>query len=160
MLDIQVPSPGESINEVEISNWLVEDGDYVEKDQEICEIDSDKATLTISAEESGKIKILKEAELTIPVGEIICRIDTSAKVAVKKPISPNKAPLTKQESVQNTDKIIASPAAKKIIRENNIEISSGTGKDGRITKQDVVKSKPAMRIAGGERNQTRKRLST
>ena len=160
MLDIQVPSPGESINEVEISNWLVEDGDYVEKDQEICEIDSDKATLTISAEESGKIKILKEAELTIPVGEIICRIDTSAKVAVKKPISPNKAPLTKQESVQNTDKIIASPAAKKIIRENNIEISSGTGKDGRITKQDVVKSKPAMGIAGGERNQTRKRLST
>ena len=66
-------------------------------------------------------------------------IDTSAKVAVKKPISTNKAPLTKQESVQNTDKIIASPAAKKIIRENNIEISSGTGKDGRITKQDVIK---------------------
>ena len=118
MLDIQVPSPGESINEVEISNWLVEDGDYVEKDQEICEIDSDKATLTISAEESGKIKILKEAELTIPVGEIICQIDTSAKVAVKKPISSNKVPLTKLENAQNTDKLIASPAAKKIIREN------------------------------------------
>ena len=160
MLDIQVPSPGESINEVEISNWLVEDGDYVEKDQEICEIDSDKATLTISAEESGKIKILKEAELTIPVGEIICQIDTSAKVAVKKPISPNKVPLTKLENAQNTDKLIASPAAKKIIRENNIEISSGTGKDGRITKQDVIKSKPAMGNAEGERNQTRKRLST
>ena len=70
MLDIQVPSPGESINEVEISNWLVNDGDYVEKDQEICEIDSDKATLTISVEESGKIKILKEAELTIQLEKL------------------------------------------------------------------------------------------
>ena len=160
MLDIKVPSPGESINEVEISNWLVSDGDYVEKDQEICEIDSDKATLTISAEESGKIKILKEAELTIPVGEIICQIDTSAKVISNKPTSQNKATSPKQESAQNTDKIIASPAAKKIMRENNIEILSGTGKGGRITKQDVIKNKPAMGVAEGERNQTRKRLST
>ena len=63
ILDIKVPSPGESINEVEISNWLISDGDYVEKDQEICEIDSDKATLTISAEDAGGIKIIKETEL-------------------------------------------------------------------------------------------------
>ena len=160
MLDIKVPSPGESINEVEISNWLVSDGDYVEKDQEICEIDSDKATLTISAEESGKIKILKEADLTIPVGEIICQIDTSVKGFKNKPAVSNKDTSSKKESVQNTDKIIASPAAKKIMREQNIEISSGTGKGGRITKQDVIKSKPAMGIAEGERNQTRKRLST
>jgi len=159
MLDIKVPSPGESINEVEISNWLVSDGDYVEKDQEICEIDSDKATLTISAEESGKIKILKEAELTIPVGEIICQIDTSVKGIKNKPTVLNKDTASKQESVQNTNQL-ASPAAKKIMRENNIELSSGTGKGGRITKQDVIKSKPAMGIAEGERNQTRKRLST
>ena len=160
MLDIKVPSPGESINEVEISNWLVSDGDYVEKDQEICEIDSDKATLTISAEESGKIKILKEADLTIPVGEIICQIDISVKGFKNKPTAANKDTSSKKESVQNTAKIIASPAAKKIMREQNIELSSGTGKGGRITKQDVVKSKPAMGIAEGERNQTRKRLST
>ena len=160
MLDIKVPSPGESINEVEISNWLVSDGDYVEKDQEICEIDSDKATLTISAEESGKIKILKEADLTIPVGEIICQIDTSVKGFKNKPADSNKDTSSKKESVQNADKMIASPAAKKIMREQNIEISSGTGKGGRITKQDVIKSKPAMGIAEGERNQTRKRLST
>ena len=63
ILEIKVPSPGESINEVEISNWLVSSGEYVEKDQEICEIDSDKATLTICAEESGVINILKESGL-------------------------------------------------------------------------------------------------
>ena len=79
VIEIKVPSPGESINEVEIANWLVSDGDYVEKDQEICEIDSDKATLTISAEDSGAIKILKESEITIAVGEVICTIDTSKK---------------------------------------------------------------------------------
>ena len=61
ILEIKVPSPGESITEVEISNWLVSDGEYVNKDQEICEIDSDKATLTISAEDSGKIKLLKDS---------------------------------------------------------------------------------------------------
>ena len=79
ILEIKVPSPGESITEVEISNWLVSDGDYVEKDQEICEIDSDKATLTVSAEDSGQIKLLKDAEVTILVGETICSIDTSIK---------------------------------------------------------------------------------
>ena len=77
MLDIKVPSPGESITEVEISNWLVSDGDHVDKDQEICEIDSDKATLTVSAEEEGKIKILKASEKTILVGDVICQIDIS-----------------------------------------------------------------------------------
>ena len=79
ILEVKVPSPGESITEVEISNWLVSDGDFVEKDQEICEIDSDKATLTISAEDSGEIKLLKEIELTIPVGEVICTINTNVK---------------------------------------------------------------------------------
>ena len=77
ILEIKVPSPGESINEVEISNWLVADGVYVEKDQEICEIDSDKATLTVSAEDSGQIKLLKDAEIIISVGDTICTIDTS-----------------------------------------------------------------------------------
>lgn len=163
ILEIKVPSPGESINEVEISNWLVSDGEYVEKDQEICEIDSDKATLTVSAEDNGKITILKEAELTIPVGDIICTIDTSVKGSAKKnnvlPKSSDTQPTNSSSSSEAPSKI-ASPAAKKMIREQNIDIEKGTGKGGRITKQDVLKSKPAMGHADGERNQTRKKLST
>ena len=92
ILDIKVPSPGESINEVEVSNWLIADGDYVEKDQEICEIDSDKATLTISAEDSGQIKILTASETVISVGEVICQIDTSAKPIKKKAAKSKKEP--------------------------------------------------------------------
>ncbi len=154
ILEIKVPSPGESITEVEISNWLVSDGEYVEKDQEICEIDSDKATLTISAEDSGQIKLLKDAELTISVGEIICSIDTSvkgksSKKAIKK--APEKKSLTKE--------IVASPAAKKIMREQSISNVEATGKGGRITKQDVIKSRPAMGQGPGNRDQKTKRLS-
>ena len=154
ILEIKVPSPGESITEVEISNWLVSDGEYVEKDQEICEIDSDKATLTISAEDSGQIQLLKDAELTISVGEIICSIDTSvkgksSKKAVKK--APEKKSLTKE--------IVASPAAKKIMREQSISNVEATGKGGRITKQDVIKSRPAMGQGPGNRDQKTKRLS-
>ena len=77
IIEIKVPSPGESITEVEISSWLVNDGDVVQKDQELAEIESDKATLTISADKAGKIKILVEAEQTVAVGEIACTIDTS-----------------------------------------------------------------------------------
>ena len=160
ILEIKVPSPGESINEVEISNWLVSDGDYVEKDQEICEIDSDKATLTVSAEDDGKITILKEAESTIPVGEIICTIDTSARGNKTKITTPSKQSDSKNYNLSRSDQSIASPAAKKIMREKNIDIQQGTGKDGRITKQDVLKSKPAMGAVEGDRNQKRKKLST
>ncbi len=164
ILEIKVPSPGESINEVEISNWLVSNGQYVEKDQEICEIDSDKATLTVSAEDSGVISILKESELTIPVGEVICKIDTSAKntnksVAINKKQEEEKIEVSINQLPELES--IASPAAKKIMREKNIDQNIiGSGKGGRITKQDVIKSKPAMGNAFGERNQNRKRLSS
>ena len=160
ILEIKVPSPGESINEVEISNWLVSDGDYVEKDQEICEIDSDKATLTVSAEDSGKIRILKEAELTIPVGEIICTIDNSIKGNKKKNVDAKREEETKTQNKDTSNPVIASPAAKKMIREQSLDITQGTGKGGRITKQDVITNKPAMGFAGGDRAQHRKRLST
>ena len=83
MIEIKVPSPGESITEVEVANWLVNSGDYVEKDQEICEIDSDKATLTINAEASGLIDILVDPGEMIAVDSVICKIDTS-KVSEKK----------------------------------------------------------------------------
>ena len=159
IVDIKVPSPGESITEVEISNWLVSDGDYVDKDQEICEIDSDKATLTVSAEESGKIKILKESEKTILVGDIICQIDTSVKSSKKKNVAINTDKPILQSPKANMGQT-ASPAAKKIIREQNLKDVIGTGKGGRITKQDVMSSKPAMGTGKGERKITRKRLST
>jgi len=156
VIKIKVPSPGESINEVEIANWLVLDGDYVEKDQEICEIDSDKATLTVSAEDSGEIKILKKSEITIAVGEVICTINTSKKSSQSKKLDNKK--IKKSKLSQTT--ILGSPAAKKMMREQNITNLIGTGKGGRITKQDVLKNKPAMGLADGNREQNRKRLSS
>ena len=78
MLEMKVPSPGESISEVEIAEWLVEDGDYVEKDQAIAEVDSDKATLELPAEESGIITLKAEEGDTVAVGEVVCLIDTDA----------------------------------------------------------------------------------
>ena len=77
MLEIKVPSPGESITEVEIGNWLVSDGDFVSKDQELCEIDSDKATLTIAAEDSGQISIKVSSGEVVTVDSVIGLIDTS-----------------------------------------------------------------------------------
>ena len=79
LLEMKVPGPGESISEVEIAEWLVEDGDYVEKDQSIAEIDSDKATLELPAEESGTIKIIVAEGKTVAVGGVVCIIDTSVK---------------------------------------------------------------------------------
>jgi len=90
MIDIKVPSPGESITEVQLAGWLVADGDFVEKDAEIAEIDSDKATLSISAEVSGKIKLLVEEGETVEVGAIICTIDDSVKGESKPASSETK----------------------------------------------------------------------
>jgi len=163
MIEIKVPSPGESITEVEIANWLVNSGDYVEKDQEICEIDSDKATLTINAEASGVIDVLVNSGEMIAVGSIICKIDSS-KVSEKKPKQDNyKEDSTKKVLVkENQINIVkeASPAAKKMIRESRIENIKGTGKNGRITKQDVLNSSVAMGNGPGKRNSSRKKLSS
>ena len=84
IIEMPVPSPGESISEVEIAQWLVKDGDYVEKDQTIAEVDSDKATLDLPAQESGVITIKAEEGDTVLVGDIVCLIDTSAKKVSKK----------------------------------------------------------------------------
>ena len=92
LLEMKVPSPGESISEVEIATWLVEDGEYVEKDQEIAEVDSDKATLALPAEVSGAIKIVVEEGETVAVGDIVCIIDTSVKGEAKaKPVESEEA---------------------------------------------------------------------
>ncbi len=163
MIEIKVPSPGESITEVEIANWLVNSGDYVEKDQEICEIDSDKATLTINAEVSGLIDILVNSGEMVSVGSIICKIDTSKVLEKKqKPNVLNKEPNRPLLANENKNNLInePSPAAKKMIRESGIENVKGTGKKGRITKQDVLSASVAMGNGPGKRNSKRKKLSS
>jgi 2-oxoglutarate dehydrogenase E2 component (dihydrolipoamide succinyltransferase) len=87
ILELKVPSPGESITEVQIARWLKKDGDYVQKEEEVCEIDSDKATLTINSEQAGQIKILAKDGDTVKVGSIIAKVDTDAKApaATEKP---------------------------------------------------------------------------
>lgn len=170
ILEMKVPSPGESITEVEIATWLVEDGDYVEKDQAIAEVDSDKATLELPAEASGTITLKAEEGDAVAVGQVVCLIDTSA----EKP-SGSKEPEKKQETPKQVEskpaaKVeektyatgTASPAAKKILAEKGMDTLqiNGTGKDGRITKEDAVKAVPAMGTpTGGTRGESRTKLS-
>ncbi len=170
VLEMKVPSPGESITEVEIATWLVEDGDYVEKDQPIAEVDSDKATLELPAEESGIITLKAEEGDAVEVGAVVCLIDMSAakpeggsSTEVKKEEAP-KAEAPKVEAKKDTYATgTASPAAKKVLAEKGISASSvkGTGKDGRVTKEDAVKAVPSMgtQPANGSRGTERKKMS-
>ncbi|SDM87282.1 2-oxoglutarate dehydrogenase E2 component [Kriegella aquimaris] len=180
---MKVPSPGESITEVEIAEWLVQDGDYVEKDQAIAEVDSDKATLELPAEESGTITLKAEEGDAVAVGAVVCLIDTSAKkpeakgdegsgVSAEKDLAKDQA---KEEKKSDSEKApqppqaketyasgAASPAAKKILSEKGIDASAvkGSGKDGRITKDDAVNAVPSMGTpTGGNRGETRSKLS-
>ncbi len=159
-VEVKVPSPGESVSEVEIASWLVADGDYVEKDQEIAEIDSDKATLALPAEESGVIKLIAEEGEAVEVGQVIASIDTDAaapeggssapkaesKAEEKKEEAPAPKAEAKEESKQSYATGSASPAAKKIIDEKGLDPSqiTGTGRDGRITKDDAIKAEASM----------------
>ncbi len=155
IVEVKVPSPGESITEVEIAGWLKSEGEYVNIDEELCEIDSDKATLTINAEQAGTVSIKIEEGETVAVGDVICTIDTSAKAPEGAPAATadkieEAAPaVTKEkaavvEAASKSDSSYASgspsPAAKKIMAENKLSSSqiNPTGKDGRITKQDVL----------------------
>jgi len=172
ILEMKVPSPGESITEVEIATWLVEDGDYVEKDQPIAEVDSDKATLELPAEESGVITLKAEEGDAVSVGAVVCLIDMDAeKPAGSKTVSSEqsseKVEAPKAKSKQPKTETYAtgttSPAAKKILAEKGIDSTSvsGTGKAGRITKNDAVNAVPSMGTipADGERGTERKKLS-
>lgn len=169
VLEMKVPSPGESITEVEIATWLVEDGDYVEKDQPIAEVDSDKATLELPAEESGVITLKAEEGDAVEVGAIVCLIDMDAPkpegvtTVETEPVKEEKTQTPKVEPVQETYATgTASPAAKKVLAEKGIEASSvkGTGKDGRVTKEDAIKAVPSMGTPGnGTRTTERKKLS-
>jgi 2-oxoglutarate dehydrogenase E2 component (dihydrolipoamide succinyltransferase) len=187
ILEMKVPSPGESISEVEIAQWLVADGDYVEKDQAIAEVDSDKATLELPAEASGTITLKAAEGDVVKVGQVVCLIDTDAakparspapKVEVKaeetksaiapvaetKTVVPNPDPIKKEVSYASGT---PSPAAAKIMSENGISSKqvAGSGKDGRITKQDVVNAMSAgfstesAQGWGGTRDQNREKMS-
>ena len=157
ILEMKVPSPGESISEVEIAQWLVKDGDYVQKDQTIAEVDSDKATLDLPAEESGVISLKADEGDAVLVGEVVCLIDTSAKapkdseIVVKKNIEIIEKPVV-QEEIKVEENSFASgtpsPAAAKILDEKKIPLSSvsGTGRGGRITKDDAIKALPKVDI--------------
>jgi len=155
ILEMKVPSPGESITEVEIAQWLVEDGDYVEKDQAIAEVDSDKATLELPAEESGTITFKAEEGDAVDVGQVVCLIDTSAVKpegsSSSKEDKPAETPKKEETAtVATANKTYASgtpsPAARKILDEKGISSHDvpGSGRDGRITKEDAVKAVPSM----------------
>ena len=177
ILEMKVPSPGESISEVEIAQWLVSDGDYVEKDQTIAEVDSDKATLDLPAEESGVITLKANEGDVIPVGNVVCHIDISVKKPVKKHIEVSN--ITKDDNLvdkalelqSKPEKIIPeraknsspSPAASKILSEKGINPLDvvGSGRGGRITKEDALKALPKIdetSISKGRKTE-RKKLS-
>ncbi len=177
ILEMKVPSPGESISEVEIAQWLVSDGDYVEKDQTIAEVDSDKATLDLPAEESGVITLKANEGDVVPVGNVVCHIDTLVKKSVKKHIevsNPTKDGNLMDKALElqsKPEKIISekaknsspSPAASKILSEKGINPLDivGSGRGGRITKEDALKALPKIdetSISKGRKTE-RKKLS-
>lgn len=184
-IEMKVPSPGESITEVTISRWLKKDGDYVEKDEELCEIESDKATLTINAEESGAIKILVAEGETVKVGSVVCTIDTSVKGEAKPKKEEKKeakkeekvaVPVKEEKTTVSSDSSQSpsyanghpSVSAKKLMDENNIPADKvqGTGKDGRITKADVINAMSkgfdtaAAAGWGGSRDSRRQKMTS
>ena len=152
---MKVPSPGESISEVEIAQWLVEDGDYVEKDQTIAEVDSDKATLDLPAEESGVITLKAEEGDAVLVGQVVCLIDTKATKPKKLTKKVNEVKIEEKLDNQEIDDIDSkidikspSPAAFKILNEKGIDSSNvkGSGRGGRISKQDALKALPKVDV--------------
>ena len=160
---MKIPSPGESITEVEISQWLVKDGDLVRKDQTIAELDSDKATLDLPAEASGKITLKAKDGDSMSVGDVVCLIDTSESVAELKTdeIESNLEPI-KEEKVQTTqsENISVTPLARNIASDKGIDLNEIKTEGQKITKDDVLKAVPAMGKSSDEsRTETREKLS-
>lgn len=175
--EMKIPSPGESITEVEIASWLVASGDYVEVDQPIAEIDSDKATLELVAEFAGEITLIAEDGDAVEVGSVVCSIDTSVKGTAKPKAAPKS--VEKEEVVAEKPKpetpkaevvvdAKATPVAREMIKDNGVKASSikGSGANGRITKSDVeayisggIEAAPAMQGWGGTRDENKKKMS-
>lgn len=182
VLEMKIPSPGESITEVELATWLVENGEYVERDQPIAEIESDKATLELPAEESGAITLLVEEGETIEVGHVVCKIDTSVKGEAKKAEAPKEEAATAAPEAKKTEEAApkqekpkaeaveasnATPLAKEMMTKNAIAPAkvTGSGSNGRITKSDVVAymtsgvSTDAIQGWGGSRDKRTEKMS-
>ncbi len=163
VLEMKIPSPGESITEVEISQWLVNDGDIVTKDQTIAEIDSDKATLDLPAEASGKITLKAEEGDSMSVGDIVCLIDTSEALnsELENSESPPKDIQEEKKNEQNKiDEISITPLARNIASDKGIDINEIQSKGDKITKDDVLKVVPAMGSSNHEgRIENREKLS-
>ena len=160
---MKIPSPGESITEVEISQWLVKDGDVVRKDQTIAELDSDKATLDLPAEASGKITLKAQEGESMSVGDVVCLIDTSESVTQIEtdeiesniePIKEDKTQITQSENISVT------PLARNIASEKGIDLKEIKAEGQKITKDDVLKAVPAMgTFSDDSRTETREKLS-
>ena len=163
VLEMKIPSPGESITEVEISQWLVKDGDIVNKDQTIAEIDSDKATLDLPAEASGKITLKAEEGDSMSVGDIVCLIDTSETSNAEESNSRSPQQSIKEEKKiesNKIDEISITPLARNIASDKGIDINEIHSKGDKITKDDVLKVIPAMGSSNHEgRNENREKLS-
>ena len=163
ILEMKVPSPGESISEVEIAEWLVKDGDFVEKDQTIAEVDSDKATLDLPAEASGKITLKAEEGDLMAVGDIVCLIDTSAASDSKPSIKEPEIDIVKEDKKVDLvvdDGINITPLARNIASNKGIDINEIKAKGDKITKDDVLKVVPAMGLSNDEgRTENREKLS-
>ena len=183
-LEMKVPSPGESITEVEIAQWLVEDGDYVEKDQAIAEVDSDKATLELPAEESGIITLKAEEGDAVAVGAVVCLIDTSAKppagfvsggadakeevaVPIEQKVEEEATPPNPGPAKTVANDIKATPVAKEMLAANGINPTKikGSGSNGKITKADIDTyltsgvNSDAIVGWGGTRDEERNKMS-
>ncbi len=151
IIEVKVPSPGESISEVEVANWFVASGDYVEKDQEIGEIESEKATLPLIAAGSGAVEILVEVGETVPIGKLVCKIDTSAKGNKPTEDTPNEMPVAekspevslanntekKDDEKDKTSKIKTTPLAKKIMDDRGLDVNDIINGLKKLSSKDV-----------------------
>jgi len=152
IIEIKVPVVGETISEVTLAKWLKKDGDLVHRDEILCELESEKATFELSAEQAGKLSVVATDKAVLKIGDVVARIDTSilpeekkeepkTETASVKAETQNPKPETiseKPETNFNYATGTSSPAAAKMIRESGVEINSGSGKSGRITKADIL----------------------
>ena len=163
VIEMKIPSPGESITEVEISQWLVKDGDVVRKDQTIAELDSDKATLDLPAEASGKITLKAKEGDSMSVGDVVCLIDTSESITeIETDETESNIEPIKEENIKITqsENISVTPLARNIASEKGIDLNEIKTEGQKITKDDVLKAVPAMGESSDDsRTETREKLS-
>jgi 2-oxoglutarate dehydrogenase E2 component (dihydrolipoamide succinyltransferase) len=179
-LEVKIPALGESISEVVIAKWLKKDGDFVKMDEVLCELETDKATMELNAEQAGVLKIIAAEGATLAIGDVVCSLDIDAKAPAAAAPATEATPAAPAAVAPASQQTYASghpsPAAAKILAEKGMDASTlaGTGKDGRVTKEDALKAEaaapkaaaPAASTAAaapaalaGERNQRRERMS-